>query len=194
MAKYGQLPVNDTAQAQRARAPVSIYHDGEQRLDRRPFGKIERFVDPVGNVITVSLAFAGDPHATETANRKRLQLHAEGWVEHTKCPFKHGARARVTGLDKEFKKMPPLAECTTDPAPMRVVDGEKHAQKACDHIEWLITDRRKREAEQMKKRNAARIREEERKSKQDELLQMQSELAEEQLAERKARKKKALTE
>lgn len=198
MAKYGQLPVNNTAAAERARVPVSIVHDGEQRLDRRPYGKIERFIDPVGNVITVQLAAAGDPHAVEAANRRRLQLYAEGWVEHTKCPIKHGARARVTGLDREFAKMPASVggECVSDPVPMKVVDGEKHAQKACDHIEWLISARRAKEAAQNKKRNAARIKEEELKAEAAALQAAQLEMVKEQIEERKTRKreKKAPTE
>jgi hypothetical protein len=192
MAKFGQLPVNNTAQAERARVPVAIFHDGEQRLDRRPFGRIERFVDPVGNVITVQMAAAGDPHATETANRKRLQMYAEGWVEHTRCPFKHGTRAKVTGLEKEFRKAAHLGgECDSDPAPMKVIDGEKHANKACDHIEWLITARREREAAQAEKRNAARVREEKIKAEAAELQKAQIELVKEQIEERKARKTKA---
>jgi hypothetical protein len=192
MAKFSQSPINNVLAAERARAPVSIIHDGEQRLDRRPYGKIERFVDPVGNVITVQMAQAGDPSPKAAAERKRLLLHAEGWVEHTKCPFRHGHHNSVTGLQREFNKMPRslVGECNGDPAPMAVVDGEKHAQKACQHIEWLIVDRRAREAVQSKKRNAAMYAEEKRKADAAALAEAQLEMVKEQIEERKARKAK----
>jgi len=198
MAKYSQAPINNTAAAEKARAPVSIYHDGELRLDRRPYGKIERFVDPVGHVITVQLAQAGHPSPVQHAQKRRLELHSEGWVEHTQCPIRHGARARVKGLDREFAKMPAGMDhqCASDPAPMRVVDGQKHAQKACEHIEWLIAYRRDIEAKQARKRNAAMYAEEKRKADAAALAEAQLEMVKEQIEERKARKreKKAPTE
>lgn len=191
MANFGKRPINDAGQAQKTRMAVAMYHDGEQRLDRRPYGKIERFIDPVGNVITLQLSTPGDPMAVQTALRIRNEKHADGWVEHAKCPLRHGMQHKTPALEREFRKLPPeLREaCASEPKVMSRKDGELHAEKSCAHIEWLIASRRAEEAKQNKKRNAARIKEEERKTKADKLLQMQTEIAERQLAEQQPVKK-----
>lgn len=197
MANFGKRPINDAGHAEKVRQAVPFFHNGEERLDRRPYGKIERFVDPVGNVITLQVSTPGDPKAVENALRLRNEKHADGWVEHAKCPLRHGINNLTPALEREFKKMPAdlRDSCAGDPKVMERIRGELHAKEACPHVEWLIKSRREREAAQALKRNEARIKEEQRKAKADELLQMQTEIAEEQLAERKARKRqKAGTE
>jgi hypothetical protein len=196
MAKFGQRPINDAVEYKR-RTSGEFYFDGESRIDRRPYGRIERFVDPVGNVITLQLSTPGDPKAVEVAMRIRNEKHMDGWVEHAKCPLRHGIDAMTPALEREFKKMPASIRlrCENDPKVMERVNGELHAKEACAHIEWLIADRRKREAVQNEKRNAARIREENIKKEASELQAAQLEMVKEQIEERRARKgKKAPTE
>lgn len=187
---FGKRPINDAGQAQRTRAPVAFVHAGEQRLDRRPYGHIERFVDPLGNVITLQLATPGDPSASQSALRMRKDKREEGWVEHAKCPIRHGLHNATPALEREFRKMPKDLgqQCAADPRVMSRANGELHANESCPHIEWLIESRRATEATQMKKRNAARIREEERKAEADALQAAQMELVKEQIEERKAKK------
>jgi hypothetical protein len=196
MANFGKRPINDAGQAQKTRTPVAMYHDGEQRFERRPYGKIERFVDPVGNVCIVQLSTPGDPKAVETAMRIRNEKHVDGWVEHAKCPMRHGVPSRTPAIEREFKKMPAdLREpCGADPKVMSRKDGELYAEKSCPHVEWLIASRRKTEADANEKRNAARIREEKRLADAASLQAAQLEMVKEQLAERKAKKSKGNAE
>jgi hypothetical protein len=68
--------------------------------------------------------------------------------------------------------------------------------ESCPHVEWLIADRRKREADQNAKRNKVRIEKERREAEAASLQAAQLEMVKEQIEERKARKreKKAPTE
>jgi hypothetical protein len=202
MANFGKRPINDAAQyvtvSTGKKHPAFVY-DGEVRVDRRPFGRIERFIDPVGNVITLQLSTPGDPKAVETALRIRNEKYMDGWVEHAKCPLRHGLNVKTPALEREFKKMPTdLCDvCATDPKVMVRKDGELHAQQSCPHVEWLIADRRKREADQNAKRNKARMEKERRETEAASLQAAQLEMVKEQIEERKARKrseKKAPTE
>jgi hypothetical protein len=217
MANFGQRPINNANDYKKQTSSV-IYHAGEQRIDRRPYGKCERFVDPVGNVITLQLATPGDPAAMQTAMKLRAEKHIDGWIEHAKCPLRHGHDNLTPAITREFSKMPksyvavdidddgketkrtvevPASRCDQDPKVMARRDGELHADFACPHIEWLIHDRRKREAEQNAKRNKARVAEENRKEEAKALQTAQLEMVKEQIEERKARKrgeKKAPTE
>jgi hypothetical protein len=217
MANFGKRPINDANDYKKQTSSVFI-HDGEQRIDRRPYGKCERFVDAVGNVITLQLATPGDPSAMQTAMRLRAEKHVEGWIEHAKCPLRHGHDNLTPAIAREFSKMPktctvavvndegvetkrtfdvPASRCDSDPKVMSRKDGELHAETACPHIEWLIADRRKRETDQNSKRNKARAAEEKRKDEAQALQAAQLEMVKEQIEERKARKrgdKKAPTE
>lgn len=196
MGNFGKRPINDANAAAQRRAPVAFFHGGEERLDRRPFGKIERFIDPVGNVITLQISTPGDPKAVETGMRIRNEKHADGWVEHAKCPLRHGIHNLTPALEREFRKLPVdlKQQCAGDPKVMERRQGELHALEACPHIEWLIKDRRAREAAQALKRNEARIKEEQRKAEAAELQAAQLDMVKEQLEERKARKKKGSPE
>lgn len=198
MANFGKRPINNAGHAQKVRQAVAFYHGGELRLDRRPYGKIERFVDPVGNVITLQMATPGDAKARDTELRLRAEKHADGWVEHAKCPLRHGTRNVTVALQREFAKMPKDIgpECTTDPKVMERVNGDLHALNGCPHIEWLIASRRATEAAAAAKRNEKRAKDEKRAAEAAELQAMQLEIVKEQVEERKARKreKKAPTE
>src|SRR5690606_27991298 len=101
--------------------------------------KRERFVDPVGNVITLQLATPGDPRAVETTLRIRAEKHNDGWIEHAKCPLRHGLDQVTPAVAREFAKMPAdmRMRCESDPKVMSRRDGELHAERGCVHIEWL---------------------------------------------------------
>jgi hypothetical protein len=191
MANFGKRPINDAGHAQQTRAPVAFIHAGEQRLDRRPYGHIERFVDPVGNVITLQLSTPGDPKSSQTSMRVRAEKHADGWIEHAKCPLRHGHHNLSPALSREFEKRPTSIreQCAADPRVMSKKDGELHANESCPHVEWLIASRRKTEADQNRKRNSARVAEEKRKEEAAELQAAQLEMVKEQIEERKTRKK-----
>jgi hypothetical protein len=191
MANFGKRPINDAGQAESLRRPKSFFHDGEERLDRQPYGRKERFVDGVGNVITLQLSTPGDPKAVETGMRIRNEKHADGWVEHAKCPLRHGIANLTPALEREFRKLPAdlKGQCAGDPKVMSRVNGELHAHESCPHVEWLIDSRRKAEAAANKKRNESRIREEERKEEASRLQAAQLEMVKEQLEERKAAKR-----
>lgn len=196
MANFGKRPINDAAKyttPSTGKPHPSFYYNGEHRIDRRPYGKIERFVDGVGNVITLQLSTPGDPQAVLTANRVRLEKRMDGWVEHAKCPLRHGIQNATPELAREFSKLPAdmKSACSADPKVMKREDGELHALDSCCHIEWLIASRRKEEAKQNKKRNEARIRAEEQAQEARDLQAAQLEMVKEQIAERKARKGKA---
>jgi hypothetical protein len=198
MGNFGKRPINDANDYKKQTSSAYVFN-GEHRIDRRPFGRCERFVDPVGNVITLQLATPGDPRAVETALRIRNEKHMDGWIEHAKCPLRHGHDQLTPAISREFRKMPAELRdrCEADPKVMSRKDGELHAEHGCPHIEWLIADRVKREAEQNAKRNAQRIREEKRKAEAEALQAAQLEMVKEQIEERKARKrseKKAPTE
>jgi hypothetical protein len=197
MANFGKRPINDAA-AYKAQTSGAFYHGGEHRLDRRPYGRIERFVDPVGNVITLQLATPGDPKAVETALKIRNEKHLDGWIEHAKCPLRHGHDNLTPAIAREFKKMPASlgGRCDREPKVMDRIDGELHAKESCPHIEWLISSRRATEAEQNAKRNSQRIAEEKSKEEGAALQAAQLEMVKEQIEERKAAKRstKAPTE
>lgn len=192
MANFGKRPINDANEYKKRTSSV-FYHDGEQRIDRRPYGFCERFVDGVGNVITLQLATPGDPRAQETILRIRAEKHNDGWIEHAKCPLRHGLDQVTPAVSREFARMPAdmRQRCESDPKVMSRKNGELHAEYGCKHIEWLIKDRIAREAEQNAKRNSSRVAEEKRKAEAVALQEAQLEMVKEQLAERKARKTKS---
>lgn len=196
MANFGKRPINDAAKYQtgtNGQKLPEFWFEGELRIDRQPYGNKQRFVDPVGNVITLQISQPGDPKAAETANRIRMEKRMEGWLEHARCPLRHGGHLATRDLEREFKKMPSALRdpCASDPKVMTRENGELHAQRSCPHVEWLIADRVAREKIQNEKRNKARILEEKRKAEAAELQAMQLEMVKEQVKEHKARKGKA---
>ena len=178
MGKFGRRPITDASKGQ----PKLVYHFNEsERIDRRPQGKCERFVDPAGNVMTVQLAGDGDPNPAEGIRRRRAELHKKGFVEHAKCPLRHGHNLIPGKTTKDFLRIPDQlkAPCDGDPARMLVKDkfGDIQAQKACPHIEWLIARRIEVEKEELAKRNEHRVAQEKREQQKRELEQWQFEKA-----------------
>lgn len=188
MANFGRRPITD---AGKPKPTVTYYYDGEERLDRRPLGRVERFVDAVGNVVSLQLAGDGDPVRQMTADKMRLQYRRDGFVEHAKCPLRHGTHLMAGPIAKDFSSMPAsLGEpCAADSRTMVRRGHELHATKACPHIEWLIEARRAKELEQAKKRNANRIAQEQQAAEEAELKRLQLEMAKEQIEERKQSKR-----
>lgn len=196
MANFGRRPITD---ATKPRPQSTYYYDGEERLDRRPQGKhVERFVDPAGNVVSLQLAGDGDPQRAMTVDRVRMEKRRDGFVEHAKCPLRHGTHvaAGVTGKDFAdlLKSKPALATpCGADKKTMERRDGDLHAVESCPHIEALIDFRVTRERIQNEKRNAARLLDEKRNAEKRELESIQLEMAKEQIEERKAQRKTRTT-
>lgn len=200
MAKHwGKTPVtnadNRVGQTQVTYLAPSIDANGndighEERIDRRPLGKAERFVDPQGNVANLQLYTSGDPHRAQTEISKRAALHAKGFVEFAKCPIKHGTKQHAS---KDFAKMPAdlNGECERDPRVMERRSGDLYALTSCKHIEWLIEYRRAQQADAVAKRSAHTVEAKRREQEERELKAAQAELIKEQLAERKARKPKS---
>jgi hypothetical protein len=194
MSNWGRRPITDAGKA-KARPPhVTYLFEGEERIDRRPLGRVERFVDPQGNVVSLQLAGDGDPMRQMTADRLRMQYRRDGFIEHAKCPYRHGtALTQGTQTAKDFGKLTASGmspqPCAEDPRTLiKTADGDLQATTGCRHIEALIEHRRKVEAAQAKKRNAARIAQEKREEEKRELEKLQLEMAKEQIEERKTRK------
>lgn len=192
---WGRTPVSnaDKRHATQSKYLVVTPDGTEERIDRRPMGKVERFVDPSGNVMSIQLYADGDSRKNESEIRQRSAYHKKGFVEFAKCPLKHGTRHSSTLATKDFAKMPAnlATECKHDPKVMERSDGDLYARGACPHIEWLIKARMEKAAKEYAKRNETRAAQEKREVEKRELEAMQLEMAREQLKERKAKKSKA---
>lgn len=186
-------------------APASTPGEFEERIDRRPMGKVERFVDKEGNVLSLQMYTDGDDKKLATEQRLRTAYHAKGFVEHAKCPIKHGTRNACEATRKDFAKMPAEfegvsleGECKYDPRVMELVGADKragirgdlHARFGCPHIQWLIHHRKSEAAKAYALRNAHVAELARKEAEQQENQRIQAELAREQLAERRSRKPK----
>jgi hypothetical protein len=187
MANFGRRPVTDAGKPKPA---ITYYFDGEQRIDRRPLGKVERFVDPQGAVVSLALASDGDPQKAMTIDKMRFQYRRDGFVEHAKCPLRHGTHLSAGKIAKDFAAMPAkLSEpCAVDPKTLKKVGHDLHATESCPHIEWLIASRVLKEKQQNDKRNASRMAAEKRELEKRELESIQLEMAKEQIEEHKAKR------
>jgi hypothetical protein len=166
----------------------------EERIDRRPMGKVEKFVDNEGGVVSLQIYADGDAKRHETEIRRRAELHRKGFVEHAKCPLKHGTRHSSPAAAKDFAKALTAdlqTECKHDIKAMSRVDGDLVAGKACPHIEALIAYRRKVAKEAFEKRNAQRAAAEKREAEKAQLAEKQTMAIEALLAERAERKPKS---
>ena len=73
---WGKTPITnaDKRAATQTRYLVEVEDGHEERIDRRPLGKVERFVDKAGHVIAVQLYSDGDP--------RRGQRDASDYARH----------------------------------------------------------------------------------------------------------------
>lgn len=194
MGNFGRRPITDAGKGQ---PKLTYMFKDEERLDRRPQGRVERFVDPDGGVMSLQLASDGDPVRKQTEDKMRMSYRRKGFVEHAKCPLRHGHHLFAGVIAKDFSKMPDDLKnraCDSDPKVMKKVGHDLYAQNACPHIEWLIQSRKEYKASQDAKRNESRIADEKRKKEAAELQAAQLEMVKEQIEERRARKPKAKPE
>lgn len=162
---WGRTPVTNADKRAATQTKYLVEIDGgtEERIDRRPLGKVERFVDPDGGVVSLQIYADGDPKRHESEIRRRAELHRKGFIEFAKCPIKHGTRNSSPIASKDFAKLekgknaPPVGECKTDPKVMQRKDGDLYAGCSCPHIEALIVYRREKAADAYAKRNAAQV-------------------------------------
>src|SRR5262245_712800 len=186
---WGRTPVSnaDKRHATQAKYLVRVGDGTEERIDRRPMGKVERFVDNDGGVVSLQMYSDGDAKRYEAEIRRRADLHKKGFVEFAKCPLKHGTRNSSPQSTKDFAKMTDTAlvnECNRDPKVMERIDGDLYAGRSCPHIEWLIKFRRERSAAAYEKRNAALVANEKRDKERRELDALELEEKRERLGTR----------
>lgn len=155
---WGRTPVSnvDKRHATQMTYLVGSGESAEERIDRRPMGKVERFVDLDGNVLSQQMFADGDAKRAETEQRKRADLHRKGMVEHAKCPIRTGTRHSSEKTARHFAKMPAhlAGECKDEIRVMKKLDGVLYAGTGCPHIEWLIGYRKDEAAKAYKIRNA----------------------------------------
>ena len=151
--------------------PRTVIVNGERRSERYPSGVTERFVSLQGNVVTCMLLPAGVPKSPDLITRARLELHTaknadrsvQGFVEHDRCPLRHGAHLRTPLMEDEFSAMPEELKrpCTSDPETSRIVKRGANRNieylDPCPHVQWLIQSRRTREQARRDARSARQV-------------------------------------
>lgn len=166
MASFSRSAVHNAGKRD-PKAPRTVFYKGERRSERWPSGVVERFVDLQGDVVMVQMVPPGIPATDELIARQRSALHGkrngdrsvQGFVEHDKCPLRHGARHRTPMLEEEFAALPESLQrpCTGDPAVVtRTRKGLEYAD-ACPHILWLMESRRVAEAVRRDSRRARNV-------------------------------------
>lgn len=163
MAKnWGRTPVANADQrhATQIAYMVTSGEGSEERIDRRPQGKVERFVDDAGNVCSLQLYSMGDPKKLDAEQRNRAAYHRKNCVEHARCPIRSGTRGASAKTARDFAKMPAhlSTECQDEIRVMKKIGGVLYADKGCPHIEWLIQHRKKEAASAYEKRNEQLVR------------------------------------
>lgn len=147
--------------------PRTVFYKGDRRSERWPSGAVERFVDLQGDVVTIQMVPPGIPATDEALARKRSTLHGkrngdrsvQGFVEHDKCPLRHGARHRTPMLEEEFVALPAELQrpCGEDPeVATRTRKGIEY-KDACPHILWLMASRREAESVRRDSRRARNV-------------------------------------
>ena len=185
---YGKRPISNADKAK----PQMEYRVGDDlRLDRRPAGRVERWIDPQGGVMSIQMYADGDPNAAATYERSKLQRRRDGFVKHSECPLRHGTHLVDGPIARDFRAAlgkGPHEPCASDPRTMTKVDGEFHAGTGCPHIETLIEYRVAQEAKAAAKRNEKRAKEEKIEADRRELEAMQLEELKEKRKTRRAGK------
>lgn len=182
--KLGKLPISN---ADKAKPQIAYLYEGEERIDRRPSGRVERWVDLVGNVVSLQMYADGDPNRATTDQRMRLQFRKEGFIEHAKCPVRHGTYLLEGPIAKDFRTIKGLSHepCAGDPRTLIKKGDEIHATEACPHIEALIKYRVANEAKQAAARNRKRAAEEKQAAEEAELKALQLEKLREERGKKK---------
>ncbi len=149
------------------KVPRTVFYKGARRSERWPSGAIERFVDLQGNVVMVQLVPPGVPVTDEAKARARSSLHnrqngdrsIQGFVEHDKCPLRHGARHRTAMLEEEFASLPEALQrpCVEDPQVAKRTSKGIEYGDACPHTLWLMESRRASEDVRRESRRARNV-------------------------------------
>lgn len=192
MAKLSQRNFNDVGK--RAAKPLSYTHNGEPRIEKRPHGEVKRFVDPSGGVVNILLGNAGSITLKADVTKALEAHHTHGFVEHGKCPLKHGVRYTSPKIEADFGNLPEDLQrpCSDDPTPLvKNRRGKIEARESCPHVEWLIQFRRERERVENEGRNAARVAAEAKAREREELQSVQLDIAKEELAAKRAARERA---
>lgn len=135
--------------------------DSQMRAVKRPEGRIvEQFVDKQGNVVWLQLLQFGTNHDSTEADRRRAVLYRDAFIEHSRCPLRHGTHLKPA-MEADFDAMPAALKeraCTDDPVVHRFVGSGKHARTiarpSCPHVEWLIEHRRAMYAQELALRSS----------------------------------------
>lgn len=165
MGSLSKSNIYDAGSRPDPKKPRQVTYKGERRAEKWPSGVSERFVDLQGNVITRQLISPGLAATADAVNRERTRLHmaknsdgtVQGFLEHGKCPIRHGFRHLTPLLEEEFAELPADLQrpCAHDPATVsKGARGVREYHDGCAHIEWLITSRRKREADRLAAKSA----------------------------------------
>lgn len=172
----------------------------EERLHVRPQGKSVQFVDKAGHIVSLQMFSPGDPSRLATEQKMLAAYHAKGFIEHAKCPIKHGTFYKSPIGEKDLKKLPAELQspCAVDPKPFARRNGDLYAVESCPHIEWLIAQRRAQDQDARLKRNAFEADQKKKRDQEEELKSLQlkelrakfGDEIDEQPGERKARKPK----
>lgn len=145
--------------------PRTVVYAGERRSEKWVSGVSDRFVDLQGNVTDIQLVPPGAPskHAA-VVEAKRQQLHKQrnadgtvvGFVEHGRCPVRHGLLAQIPALAAEFEEAGiNLSPCAGDPKTFTVdARGIRTYANGCAHVEALIKSRRAVAAERAAARSS----------------------------------------
>jgi hypothetical protein len=109
MAKnWGRTPVTNADK--RFAAPIKYFvetPDGVmQRIERRPLGASEQFVDKDGNIVRLTMYGDGDSQKATTEQRNRMMAHRKEQIEYARCPLRHGTRQYA---QRDFAKMPRIS-------------------------------------------------------------------------------------
>jgi hypothetical protein len=166
MASFSKSTVHNAGKRD-PKIPRTIFHKGDRRAERWPAGVVERFIDLQGNVTQISMVPPGVPSTPDAVARKRNQMHlkcnhdrsVQGFIEHDKCPLRHGTRHLTETLEAEFSEMPQELQrpCPEDPrVAVRTAKGIEYAD-GCPHVLWLIQSRIAREADRRESRRARNV-------------------------------------
>lgn len=158
--------------------PRIVMYKGQKRKHLYPSGKVERFVNLQGTVVEIPLVPSGVPPTAEAVASARARLHkmkshdgdVEGFIEHSRCPLRHGTRELSDSLREEFAALPANLQtpCKADPVTWQKNGKTIEYFDSCPHVQAIIESRR---AKHKERTNARRF-------KQKTALQMEQEKVE----------------
>lgn len=155
--------------------PTATYYKGERRQLLYPSGTVERFVNLHGTVVQVQLVASGVPPTPEAIATARSRLHkhktedgeTQGFIEHGRCPLRHGTRELSDVIREEFASLGPDLQtpCKEDPVTWRKTAKGIEYFDSCPHVQALIKERKAKhtkrtEARRFKQKSVLQIEQE----------------------------------